>query len=157
MCRTEMWRGKMCLSSVVACEEKLCQVDGGSYVCLAFLEKAVSSAPEHAACWCGGGTFPGAAKVHCARFVVEVAEAAHERIAEATEMDSISYFLGEYVADVVVSNDVLNFECCVLDPFVNCVFFEFHVTHSLQSHVVGPEDGGLVVVVHYRGGIGVSG
>ena len=120
-------------------------------------ENTVGSAPEHAACWGGNGANPGVAEVNCACLVVKVIETAHEGVEEATEMESISYLLGEDVADVVVSDDVFDLECVVLDPFVNRILFEFRVTYRFQSHVMGPEDGGLVVVVQQCRGIGVGG
>ena len=51
---------------------------------------------------------------------------------------------------------MLYLECVVLYPLAHHVLLEFHVGDCFQSHVVGPEDSGLIVGVQYRGGIGVS-
>ena len=61
----------------------MCHVDG-AHVFVGFREESSCLEPEHAACWGDGGAFPGVAKVHCACLVVEIAEAAHEGITEAT-------------------------------------------------------------------------
>ena len=54
--------------------------------------------------------------------VVEVKKAAYEGVSEAIDMVGISYFLGENVAHIVVSNDVLYVECGVLETHLRTAF-----------------------------------
>jgi hypothetical protein len=81
----------------------------------------VFSTLEEDVCW-GGGTNPGVAEVDGTHLVVKAAQAAHEGVSETREMLSVSYFLGEKFTHVVVSNDVLHFDCVVLDPLTHCIF-----------------------------------
>ena len=62
-------------------------------------------------------------------------------------MCAVAHFFGEDVGGIYLPSDVLDVERLVLHPFANGIITKLDMTRSFRSHVIGPFDAGLVIVV----------
>ncbi len=84
-----------------------------------------------------------------------VTGAAHECIAKAAEVGTVSHFLGENIRGVALSADMSDGDCAVGDPFPCGVFTILDVAVAFCRHVVAPLDAGIVVIVERSKRIGI--
>jgi hypothetical protein len=63
------------------------------------------------------------------------------------EMRTGSHFFCENVGGIYLPGDVLNLECLVLNLFAYRIFAELDMSSRLRSHIVGPTDAGVVIIV----------
>jgi hypothetical protein len=81
------------------------------------------------------------------RNIVEIRETTHERVTKVTKTDTVPHFFSKDVGKVCLAGNVLNRNCCVLNPFPNQIFTQLNVASRLRSHVVRPLDASFIVVV----------
>jgi hypothetical protein len=62
-------------------------------------------------------------------------------------MRIILHSFRENVGGIYLPGDMLNLECLVLNPFAYRLFAELDMSSRLQSHIVGPTDAGVVIIV----------
>ncbi len=77
----------------------------------------------------------------------KIGEPRHEGVPKTIKMGPIAHFFCEDVRWIDFTSNMLNRYCLVLNPFVNQIFAKLNMSGCFQSHVVGPLDTGVIVIV----------
>ncbi len=76
-----------------------------------------------------------------------IGEPRHEGVPKTTKMGPIVLFFCEDVHWIDFTGNMLDRYCLALNPFANQIFAKLNMMSCFQSHVVGPLDTGVIVIV----------
>jgi hypothetical protein len=79
--------------------------------------------------------------------VEKIEKPRHEGVPKTTKMGPIAHLFCEDVHWIDFTGNVLDCYCLVLNPFANQIFAKLNTMGHFQSHVVGPPDTGIIVIV----------